>query len=719
VTGDATWRPRRLGVGDTVIVDGQPGRIAGIDAAHAPDMITIVGRGGAIRVSPAELVFDPRITLPDAGEPTTPPGEKLVPSMRTFAALVGAAAVERALELAGHLTEVETGFKDRCQLHVLAPDPRYDPAVVAAQGDRDRAKVAELAGTALEMKIDTLRKLRAVFRRSGYDPCCLIAGYRLRRRSQSEVRAVMVALMRADVALRISKSKVTRQVVATTAWLELRRQPGFAQVSRPSLPSMYRWISDDPVLDAWFANTAKTNRSNALKPDGAYQFFSARATRPGQAVQIDTWEVPIRVLGPDGAPMNVRLVLAIDIFSRSALAWRFVPMADKAVDVSLLLAHMVTPEPMRPDWEPTAMFRYMNLPIEPLCSLDERLAWASQKPVILPETIFIDNGKPYDNLALRLACERLGISIQPSRFRHPTDKAIVENTFKAIQTLWAQVFAGYKGGHILDRGADVDLDAFFTLEQLEEMFTEWVIVAWQSRTHRGLDGIPDFPGDDVSPNDMYALGVATNGFIHYPLSTGTYLDLLPVHICTISDKEVTIETRRYRGPILVALGDTKSPYGQWAGKWPVAQDPQNITRAYLKDPATGEWHVLKWQYADVYGTPMSDYRWRTARTVAALRNGGRKPLDGVEVVTAAIQIRDKMLAVGALSAGEISRDAALDGERIRMAVAIAEHLDGTVDTGKNASDADSSDVIDDIWDAEPIAYPDLDAGADLPQESRI
>jgi transposase InsO family protein len=701
------------------MVDGQPGRIAAIDAAEGPDMITIVGRGGAIRVSPATLVFDPRITIPDTGEPTTAAADKLVPSMRTLAALVGDDAVERALELAGHLNEVETGYKDRDQWHPSPPDPRYDPALVAAQGDRDRAKVAELAGTALEMKIDTLRRLRAVFRRSGYDPCALIAGYRLRRRSPSEVRAVMVALMRVDVALRITKSKVTRQVVATTAWLELQRQPGFAQVTRPSLPSMYRWIKDDPILDDWFANTAKTNRSNALKPDADYQFFSARATRPGQAVQIDTWEVPIRVLGPDDAAMNVRLVLAIDIFSRSALAWRFVPMADKAVDVSLLLAHMVTPEAMRPDWEPTAMFRYLNLPIEPLCRLDERLAWASQKPVILPETIFVDNGKPYDNLALRLACERLGISIQPSRFRHPTDKAIVENTFKAIQTLWAQVFAGYKGGHILDRGSDVDLDAFFTLEQLEEMFTEWVIVAWQARTHRGLEGIPDFPGRDVCPNDMYALGVATNGFIHYPLSAATYLDLLPVHICTISDKEVTIETRRYRGPILVALGDTKSPYGQWAGKWPVAQDPQNITRAYLKDPAGGQWHVLKWQYADVYGTPMSDYRWRTARSVAGLRNGGRKPLDGVEVVTAAIQIRDKMLAVGALSAGEVSRDAALDGERIRMAVAIAEHLDGTVDTGDHEPGADIDGDVDDIWDAEPINYPDLDAGGDVRQESRI
>jgi hypothetical protein len=152
VTGDATWRPRRLGMGDTVIVDGQPGRIAAIGAAHAPDMITIAGRGGAMRVTPAELVFDPRITLPHTGEPKTAPADKLVPSMRTFVALVGTAAVERALELAAHLGEVETGFKDRGQLHVSPPNPRYDPAVVAAQGDRDRAKVAELAGTALEMR---------------------------------------------------------------------------------------------------------------------------------------------------------------------------------------------------------------------------------------------------------------------------------------------------------------------------------------------------------------------------------------------------------------------------------------------------------------------------------------------------------------------------------------------------------------------------------------
>jgi hypothetical protein len=143
VTADATWRPRRLGAGDTVIVDGQPGRIAAIDADQGPDMITIAGRGGAIRVSPAELVFDPRITLPDTGEPKTAPADKLVPSMRTFAVLVGTAAVERALELPAHLTEVETGFRTTASCTSRRPTPamtlRSWPPKATATGPRWRS----------------------------------------------------------------------------------------------------------------------------------------------------------------------------------------------------------------------------------------------------------------------------------------------------------------------------------------------------------------------------------------------------------------------------------------------------------------------------------------------------------------------------------------------------------------------------------------------------
>jgi hypothetical protein len=620
---------------------------------------------------------------------------------------VGDEAIDRALELAGHINECETGFRHRRPLEGETPDPRYDVALVRLQSAREKAKVAELQGTDLELSLDTLRKLRTKFKLSGYDACVLVSGYKTRRRSSTDIRPVMVSLMCENVAQRVSKSKVTRLLVGTEAWLELKKLPAFKGAKRPIPRTINRWIAEDPFLKDYSSNHADTNRSNALKPPESNQFFSARATRPGQYVQIDTWEVPVRALGSDGKPMNARLVLAMDVYTRLPLAWRFVPMAEKAIDISLMLAHMLTPEPMRPDWEESAKFHYLNLPIEPLCTLDERLLLAAAKPIIMPECIYVDNGKPYDSRAFRLACERLGISIQPSRVKHPTDKAIVEGSFKALQTLWAQVLGGWKGGSVRDRGENPDLDAFFTPEHFDEMFTEFVITAWMNRIHRGLEGVPEFPGDDVTPMRMYELGVSTSGFIYYPLTARTYLDLLPVHTCAISDKTITIETREYRGDILVDLGTKRSPYTEWSGKWPVAQDPQNITRAFLKDPKTDKWHTLKWTYADAYGAPMSDYRWRMARTLAAADHGGVKGLDSMDVVEKAIQIRDKTISRALLSEQAASRERALDDERTRMAVVIPISPDGTVATGE-----DIEAVVEpvgersDIWDAEAAAYPE-------------
>jgi hypothetical protein len=163
------------------------------------------------------------------------------------------------------------------------------------------------------------------------------------------------------------------------------------------------------------------------------------------------------------------------------------------------------------------------------------------------------------------------------------------------------------------------------------------------------------------------------------------------------------------------------------GKWPVAQDPQNITRAYLKDPDTGCGHILKWRYAGAYGTAMSDYRWRTARGLAAIKNGGRRPLDGMDVVAMAIHIRDKTLANGLLTAAQVSKDAALDGERTRMGVTIEERADGTVaaaDQSQAEAEAEADigskvyGEVNDIWDAEPFRYPDPDADPDRHWEPR-
>ena len=70
------------------------------------------------------------------------------------------------------------------------------------------------------------------------------------------------------------------------------------------------------------------------------------------------------------------------------------PEGTKAVDAAVLLARMLVPEPMRPGWDPALSMARSVLPHERLTAIDERLALAAAKPVIIPETIVIDYADP-------------------------------------------------------------------------------------------------------------------------------------------------------------------------------------------------------------------------------------------------------------------------------------------------------------------------------------
>lgn len=84
------------------------------------------------------------------------------------------------------------------------------------------------------------------------------------------------------------------------------------------------------------------------------------------------------------------------------------------------------------------MDRARVLPHQRLATLDERLAGAAARPVVLPETIVVDRGKVFVSRAFTAACETLGISVQPAPPHAPTAKGIVERAFGTINALFCQ-----------------------------------------------------------------------------------------------------------------------------------------------------------------------------------------------------------------------------------------------------------------------------------------
>ena len=106
---------------------------------------------------------------------------------------------------------------------------------------------------------------------------------------------------------------------------------------------------------------------------------------------------------------RLELTTAVDVAMRGL--WGVLrPAGSKLTDVAVLLAQMMTPMTMRPGWDASLSMAASVVPHERLTGMDERLKDAAARPVIVPETVVVDQGKVFVSPATQAACESLGIS---------------------------------------------------------------------------------------------------------------------------------------------------------------------------------------------------------------------------------------------------------------------------------------------------------------------
>ena len=77
----------------------------------------------------------------------------------------------------------------------------------------------------------------------------------------------------------------------------------------------------------------------------------------------------------------------------------------------------------------------------------------------------------------------------------PTDKGVVESTLGSLNTLFCQHVAGYTGPNPTRRGKNVQ--AVWTVAELQDLLDEWLIVGWANRPHDSLRD-PYFPQRPIS-----------------------------------------------------------------------------------------------------------------------------------------------------------------------------------------------------------------------------
>jgi putative transposase len=145
----------------------------------------------------------------------------------------------------------------------------------------------------------------------------------------------------------------------------------------------------------------------------------------------------------------------------------------------------MTPEPMRPHWPDALRFTMLRVPAERLLPVDQRLAGAAGRPVIYPETPVSDHGKPYQSEVVLRACRRLGISIQDARKIH-THRQAPGGVGLRHHRQFCEHLAGCTGSGVEHRGRHTDDTARWSIDEIAELFAEYVVAVYQRRHHRGL-----------------------------------------------------------------------------------------------------------------------------------------------------------------------------------------------------------------------------------------
>ncbi|MFD9725541.1 Mu transposase C-terminal domain-containing protein [Streptomyces sp. NPDC059072] len=532
-------------------------------------------------------------------------GAEPLPALEPFGLLqtLPEPALAAAREWERHVVEVETGLPPGAEPGTT-PRPEYDP-VARSVVDRATTKATELG-----VSLRTVQGKRSRYSQQGVWG---LVDQRTVRMSEATGRADarLVAAVREAIDAETRTSTGTRSRLIRRVIKMVEATHGVGVVPLPSKNTFYRLV-DSLSNGRHTFGSAVTRRQTANRPQGP--FTPTFAARPGEQVQIDSTPLDVMVVLDSGLTARADLTIAVDVATRTICAAVLRPMGTKAVDASLLLARMLVPEPMRPGWSKSLRMAASRMPHRRLLDVDTRMDQAAAKPVIVPDTVVIDGGKVFISETFIRACNRLGVSVQRARPRTPTDKAIVEATFSAINTLFCQHVAAYTGPNVSRRGERVEAHAAWTIPELQDLLDEWLLVGWQMRPHDSLRD-PYRSQKPVSPNDKYTSLVAASGYLPLVLRGEDYLELLPVAWRVVNDYGIRIDHRTYDCADLGPWRRQHSGIAAKRGLWEVHYDPYDLSQVFVR--TQHGWITVPWIQLPLINAPFADFTWQHARCLAA------------------------------------------------------------------------------------------------------
>jgi transposase InsO family protein len=425
-----------------------------------------------------------------------------------------------------HLLEVETGYRLGSPELALEgePRPQYAP---------DVAKMARYAAKAAELGVSTMTIRRWLMKVKGPDGLAGLLPADRGRNPLGTTDPRWIDMCRQVLDEYVEDSTPPRYLVIATVEERLAKEYGRGNVKLPKKSTAYELLKELGRGRNAFEGSAKGRRSIANRPPGVYGRL--RATRPGEYVLIDTTRLDVYAMEPVTCRwVQVELTVAMDLYTRCITGLRLTPVSTKAADVAAVLYETVRPRTRGTGGEERAILPHHG--VLNTVVVDARRLVDAEGDYLLPsvaaETLVFDHGKIYLSNHVQAVCDRLGMSLQPARPYTPTDKAPIERWFRTLREGVLAALPGYKGADVHSRGKDAEEKAYFFLPELEAITREWIDLCYHRRAHSGLC-VPEAPGLELSPFDMYEHGIQRAGYLRVLGRPHLAYDFLEVKWTTI------------------------------------------------------------------------------------------------------------------------------------------------------------------------------------------
>ncbi|WP_306339726.1 Mu transposase C-terminal domain-containing protein [Streptomyces sp. AS13] len=515
---------------------------------------------------------------------------------------------ERAMAWLRHIREVETGQSDGG----AGVRSEYDPQVLTL-AEREQAKADELARLGWpKASRATVQRMRLAYRRQGLlglvDQRSLRASSPTGRTDERVVAAVLEALRRCR-----GRRKTTIRQVIELAEQIVAHTHGKGRVKLPSRSSLYRLVKAlaDPAEPPGSAARTATRPGPAGGPPAAL--------RPAERVQVATARLPVGAVGEDGTTVEVAVTAAVDQASGCVLAAVLHPLQSGPVELSVLLAEMAVPRPLRPGWPALLEQAHAGGPARRLMSLPTRIEATEERPAAVPETLVLDHGAAGVTSAVLAVCESLGISLESAP---PPPAGARRGALPALQVL-----AGLFSRHAVaarppaaacENRAD---EAYWSMPQLQDLLDEWITGVWHRRAQEQLRH-PLLPRAGLAPQEMWQVLLGAAGRMPLPLAGQHYGELLPGRRCAVTELGIRLGGRRYDDVCL----DEHRGRGH---RFEVHHHPHDARQVFVRLP-DGQLHPVPWAQCGHASRPFDELLRRRTGAVLAHRAAGSGADEGAE-----------------------------------------------------------------------------------------